>query len=292
MKSQVNTRNRRLGSIVCGLFVWCSLLATARSQPAVVQDVPANARFTQNEIIAVQVELRRLGYLKTRLSAELDTETRAAIREYQFRKGMPNTGKLDVATYRSLGLPYPAPKPGERTAARQPAGVQQAASVKKEEPSAGGERKTASAKEATPVSGEKKIASAKKEEPSASSEKNVMQQAGSGVKEGARVSLEKTYDAGSFAASKSKDVTVKGAKAAGNAAKEQVGSMIRRNDEDTAPEVAEVFASRPDWNSLEYSVKAGMVTIKLPPKSKVDIGTLVYEVRKVAGVRYIFVIAF
>jgi hypothetical protein len=255
MKSQANTRNRRLGIALCGLSVWCSLLVTARSQPAVVQDVPANARFTKNEVIAVQVELRRLGYLKTRLSAELDAETRAAIREYQFKNGMPNTGKLDAATYRSLGLPYPAPKPGERTAARQ------TASVKKEEPSAG-------------------------------SEKNVVQQAGSGVKEGARMGLEKTYDAGSFAASKSKDATVKGAKAAGNATKQQVGSMIRRKDEDTAPEVAEVFASKPDWNSLEFSVKAGMVTIKLPPKSNVDIGTLVSEVRKVAGVRYVFVIAF
>jgi peptidoglycan hydrolase-like protein with peptidoglycan-binding domain len=270
MKSQVNTRNRRLGIVLCGLSVWCSLLLTARSQPAVVQDVPANARFTKNEVIAVQVELRRLGYLKTRLSAELDTETKAAIREYQFKMGMPNTGKLDVATYRSLGLPYPAPKPGEQRVARQPA------NAKKEESLAGGEKKTASAKENAPASGEK----------------NIVQQAGSGMREGARVGLEKTYDAGSFAASKSKDVTVKGAKAAGTATKQQVGSMIRRNDEDTAPEVAEVFASKPDWNSLQFTVKAGMVTIKLPPKSKVDIGTLVSEVRKVAGVRYVFVIAF
>jgi len=259
MKSRVNTPNRRLAIAACGLSLWCSLLATALArhpdlQQAVVTDVPANARITKNEVIAVQVELRRLGYLKYRLSGELDPETRMAVREYQFKNGLPATGKIDPATYRSLGLPYPAPKPGEQGVARQPGGV-------KEETSVGGD-------------------------------KNVVQQAGSGAKEGARIGLEKTYDAGSFAASKSKDATVKGAKAAGNATKQQVSSMIRRNDEDTAPEVAEVFASRPEWSGLEFSVKAGLVTIKLPPRSRVDIGTLASEVRKVAGVRYVFVVVF
>ena len=117
---------------------------------------------------------------------------------------------------------------------------------------------------------------------------------GGTVKEGTRVGLEKTWDAGSMAASKSKDaakVSLKGAKVAGGAAKRKADSMIRRNDEDTAPEVEEVFASKPEWRKLEFAVKDGMVTIKLPTKSNVDVGALVSEVRKVAGVRSVFVIA-
>ena len=233
-------RNRRLAFAAVGLFVWFHLLAMGLAQQNVVYDVPADARITKNEVIAVQVELRRLGYLKTRLSAELDPETRIALREYQLKYGLQTTGKIDPATYRRLGLPYPAPKPGEQSAVRQAGGV---------------------AKEA-----------------------------GSSVKEGTRGGLEKTWDAGGYAASKSKDATVKGAKAAGSAAKRKASSMIRRNDEDTQPEVAEVFDSKSEWSGLVYTVKDGMVTIKLPPKSKVDIGTLVSEVRKVAGVRYVFVV--
>ena len=245
MKLQVSMhewRKRQLVFAASGLLVWCFLLVMAVAQPAIVYDVPANARITKNEVIAVQVELRRLGYLKTRLSAELDTETRMAVREYQFKSGLPATGKIDPVTYRSLGLVYPAPKPGEQIVVRLAGGV---------------------AKEAS---------------------------SSVSVKEGTRVGLEKTWDAGSYAASKSKDATVKGAKIAGSAVKRKADSMIRRNDEDTQPEVAEVFDSKPEWSGLVYIVKDGMVTIKLPPKSKVDIGTLVSEVRKIAGVRYVFVV--
>ena len=253
MKLQISMREwhkRQLVFAASGLLVWCLLpaMAVARQnvvQQAIVYDVPANARITKNEVIAVQVELRRLGYLKTRLSAELDIETRMAVREYQFKRGLPATGKIDPMTYRSLGLRYPAPKPGEQSAVR-PSG-------------------------------------------------NVVKEAGSGkvgssIKEGTRVGLEKTWDAGGYAASKSRDATVKGAKAAGSAAKRKADSMIRRKDEDTQPEVAEIFDSKPEWAGLVYIVKDGMVTIKLPPKSRVDIGTLVSEVRKVAGVRYVFVV--
>ncbi|MDQ3012552.1 MAG: peptidoglycan-binding protein [Acidobacteriota bacterium] len=221
-----------------GLLVWCFLLAIAVAQPTIVYDVPANARMTKNEVIAVQVELRRLGYLKTRLSAELDPETRIALREYQLKYGLPTTGKIDPATYRRLGLPYPAPKPGEQRVVSQ-------AAVAKES---------------------------------------------SSTKEGTRGGLEKTWDAGGYAVSKSMDATVKGVKVAGSAAKRKADSIIRRNDEDTQPEVAEVFDSKPEWSGLVFIVKDGMVTIKLPPKSRVDIGTLVSEVRKVAGVRYVFVV--
>jgi len=240
MKLQLNIVEAGRNAAGCGLVALCLLSAPALAQQAAGSYIPANARITKNEVIAVQVELRRLGYLKTRLSAQLDPETREAVKAYQAQNSLTVNGKIDSATYGKLGLPYPAPKPGDASV------VQQVGSGVK--------------------------------------------QAGNGVKEGSRIGLEKTWDAGSFAAAKSKEGTVKGAKAAGGAAKRKADSMIRRNDEDTTPEVAEVFASKPEWSGLDFSVKDGMVTIKLPPKSKVDIGALVSEVRKVAGVRSVFVI--
>lgn len=234
MNLQINTGKK--ATFVCfALVVLSCQFASALAQQA-VQDIPSNARMTKNEVIAVQVELRRLGYLKTRLSAELDPETREAVKAYQSKNGLPVTGKIDAPTYRKLGLAYPAPKPGDKT---------------------------------------------------------VSQQLGSGVKEGTRVGLEKSWDAGSYAASKSKDAAKAswdGTKVAGNAAKRKADSMIRRNDEDVQPEVEELRASKPEWSDVKCSVKEGMVTIKLPPGSTVDIGALVAEVRKIAGVRSVFVI--
>lgn len=227
---------------VCSVLALLSFVLSGQTlaQQRTTQALPDNIRITKNEVIAVQVELRRLGFLKTRLSAELDPETRGAVKEYQSKNGLPVTGKIDPPTYRMLGLPYPAPKPGEKPP-----------------------------------------------------EKTAVQQIRGGVKDGTRASLEKTWDAGEYAAGKSKDAAKAswgGAKVAGNAAKRKADSMIRRNDEDVAPEVADVFASEPQWRDVNFTVKDGMVTIKLPPKSTVDIGTLVSEVRKVAGVRYVFVV--
>lgn len=234
MNLQTNTGKKAVFGCLALMVLSCQFASALAQQ--VVQDIPANARMTKNEVIAVQVELRRLGYLKTRLSAELDPETREAVKTYQSKNGLPVTGKIDPPTYRRLGLPYPAPKPGD---------------------------------------------------------KSVSQQVGNGVKEGTRVGLEKSWEAGSYAASKSKDAAKaswEGTKVAGNAAKRKADSMIRRDDEDVQPEVEELFGSNPEWSEVKFSVKEGMVTIKLPPRSTVDVGALVSEVRKIAGVRSVFVI--
>jgi hypothetical protein len=234
MKLQINTGKKAI--FVCSALVLLSCQFVTALAQQIVQELPNNARITKNEVIAVQVELRRLGFLKTRLSAELDPETRAAVKAYQAEQGLPITGKIDAPTYRKLGLPFPAPKPGD---------------------------------------------------------KSVPQQLGGGIKEGSRVGLEKSWDAGSYAASKSKDAAKfswEGTKVAGNAAKRKADSMIRRDDEDVLPEIDELFGSHPEWDEVKYSFKEGMATIKLPPKSTVDIGALVSEVRKIAGVRSVFVV--
>ena len=66
--------------------------------------------------------------------------------------------------------------------------------------------------------------------------------------------------------------------------------MIRRNDGEIRRELADLFFDRQDWNGVGYSVDDGMVTLKFPAKSKVDVSDVVSEVRKTAGVRSVFVV--
>jgi hypothetical protein len=212
-------------------------LASALAQTLTGNKVPPNARISKHEVIATQVELRRLGFLKTGITGKLDDGTREAVAAYQRKNSLPVTGKITPATYEKLGLPYPAPDPED---------------------------------------------------------KNIAVKAGGAVKEGTRYSLEKGWDAGGYAASKSKDAAKAswdGVKTGGRMAQRKADSMIRRNDEDTFPEIEKLFAEHPEWRDVHYSLKDGMVTLKLPPKSEVDVGKMVSEVRKIAGVRSVFVVA-
>ncbi len=239
--------------ICCGIILVFSFAASALGQqPSTRQPaqqsnqqseqksggnkLPPNARITQREVLAVQVELRKLGYLDTNLSGVLGPDTREALKEYQRKNRLPVTGIIDHATYEKLGLPYPAPDPGDP---------------------------------------------------------NLIEQVGSTVKEGTRYGLEKTWDAGSFAASKSKDAAAaswEGLKFSGRAAQQKANSMIRRNDDDTAKDVSDMFLEHGEWSGVIFSVKDGMLTLKVPPNHPVNVGSMVHELRKVAGVRSVFVI--
>ena len=225
---------------VRSLTALCLLAVSISAQQPAETKLPADARINTNEVIAVQIELRRLGFLKTGITGKLDAATIAAVREYQSANSLRVTGRIDPATYEKLGLPYPAPDPDDPNLAQRTGGY-----------------------------------------------------VASKTKEGARYSLEKTWDAGSYAASKSKEgakASVKGMKSAGRLSGRKTVSMIRRNDDGIYRDLAELFFERNDWNGVQYSVKDGMVTLKIPPKSQVDVGNLVSEVRKVAGVRSVFVV--
>jgi len=253
MKIQINPGKSRWLFTCCGLVLLCSLVslggvqqtgsqqsppqsAKPASRRASAVKLPPNARITEREVIAVQIELRRLGFLKTGLSGKLDPGTRTALRSYQKQNSLPITEKIDHMTYEKLGLPYPAPDPEKN---------------------------------------------------------NIVGQVGSTVAEGTRYGLEKSWDAGSYAASKSKDAAEaswEGLKVSGRAAQRKADSMIRRNDDDTAKDISDLFLEHMEWSGVIFSVKDGMVTLKVRPTSEVNVGSMVHEVRKVAGVRSVFVI--
>jgi peptidoglycan hydrolase-like protein with peptidoglycan-binding domain len=165
--------------------------APEQSQRAQTADRPTTEwRITEKEVKAVQVELTLLGYYKSKITGVLDRDTRAAVQAYQADNGLKDSGRIDLETYRKLNLPYPATgKEADRLRSGALA------------PKIGYEVKdaTVGARDAA-SGGAKKI--------------------GSGV----RGSLEKTWDTGSGAVSKSKEVargagnaTVRGVKSAGRA---------------------------------------------------------------------------
>lgn len=248
----------RLTPLVIVMAMSCLLAAPISAQQASEKKLPPNARINKNEVIAVQVKLRELGYLKTSITGQLDAGTSEAVKTYQRKNGLPVSGNIDSATYEKLGLPYPAPDPNDPNLVERTGGA---------------------IKEGARFGVEKSV--------------DAGMYAASKTKEGARYTLEKGWDGGAYVAAKSKDATkasLEGTKNASRAGGRKAVSMIRRKDQEVERELREVFFERNDWNGVRYSVKDGMVTLKVPAKSKVDIGNVAAEVRKVAGVRSVFVV--
>ncbi len=234
------------------IAVLFAMTATAQTQPVAAQ--APESRITEKEVAAVQVELIRRGYLKTKASSTLDRETRDAVRSYQADSGLNETGRIDLATYISLGLVYPASgptqgKPGAMSKAG--GGVREAAG--------GAARKMGS---------------------------------------GARVGMEKTWDVGSAVASRSKDAaqglgkaTVRGAKSTGKSAQRAGNSLFSRNDDEVRAELADSLNANPATRGWQFDFKSGMVTLKAPRGHRADIGSVVSDIRKIVGVKSVFVIA-
>jgi peptidoglycan hydrolase-like protein with peptidoglycan-binding domain len=217
-------------------------------------------RITEKEVKAVQVELTLRGYYKLKVTGVLDRDTRAAVQAYQADNGLKDTGRIDLETYRKLGLSYPATgKESDRLRSDAPA------------PKVGYE-----VKDATVGAGDAASGGAKK--------------VGSGVRGG----LEKTWDAGAGAVSKSKDAargagdaTIKGVKNAGRAG----ARIFKRGDSDLEEQVRRLLEDDPETRSWRFQVKKGMVTIKTPPNHKADVGAVVSNIRHIPGVESVFVVA-
>jgi len=217
-------------------------------------------RITEKEVKAVQAELTLRGYYKSKITGVLDRDTRAAVRAYQINNGLKDSGRIDVETYRKLDLPYPAT--GKE--------------VDRLRSDALSSKIGYEVKDATVGAGDAAGGGAKK--------------AGSGVRGG----LEKTWDAGAGAVSKSKDVargagdaTIKGVKGLGRAVTRPFG----RGDTDLQEQVRRLLEDNPDTRSWQFQVKKGTVTIKTPPNHNADVGSVVSNIRQIAGVESIFVIA-
>jgi len=231
--------------------------------PASANRQPAEWRITQNEVMAVQAELFRRGYFKSKIAGVLDRDTRDAVRAFQTDSELKASGRIDFETYHKLGLVYPAT--GKEADSIRRNGLL---------PKIGyGVKDTATNAGAAVTGGVKK--------------------AGSGVRAG----IDKTQDLGSATVTKSKEVvagagdaTVKGAKSAGRGATRAGDKLIGRSDADVHDDVRRVLEENPETKNWYTEVKNGMVTIKTPQGHKADIGAVVSNIRKVPGVKSVFVI--
>jgi len=217
-------------------------------------------RITEKEVKAVQAELIVRGYYKSKVTGVLDRDTRDAVLAYQSDNGLKASGRIDMETYNKLELVYPATgKEADRLR-----GDDMTAKV------GYGVKDTTLNTGASITGGAKKI--------------------GSGVRGG----LEKTWDTVASTPSKSKeamhgagDATVRGMKGAGRAGVRLIG----RSDTEVQEEVRRTLEDNPETRDWYSEVKNGTVTIKTPPDHKADVGAVVSNIRKVPGVKSIFVIA-
>jgi hypothetical protein len=119
---------------------------------------------------------------------------------------------------------------------------------------------------------------------------NGVKKVGSGVRTG----LEKTWDAGAATVSKSKEAirgaggaSARGVKGAGRTGAGYIG----RSDAEVHEEVRRSLEENPETKDWYSEVKNGTVTIKTPQNHNADVGAVVSNIRKVPGVKSVFVIA-
>jgi hypothetical protein len=225
---------------------------------------PTDWRITEKEVIAVQAELYRRGYFKSKVGGVLDSDTREAVRAYQTDSGLKPSGRIDFETYNKLGLIYPATGK-EADSLRRNGWL----------PKLGyGVKDTATSAGAAVTGGAKKAQSS------------------------VHTGLEKTWDAGDATVNKSKeimrgagDASVKGAKSAGRSASRAGDRLIGRSDADVHEDVRRALEDNPETKLWYSDVKNGAVTIKVPQEHKADVGAVVSNIRKVPGVKSIFVIS-
>jgi hypothetical protein len=60
--------------------------------------------YSSNAAVDVQRELRRRGYYRGAIDGDVGPGTRAAIRAYQYNRGLAVTGRIDNSLLRSLGV--------------------------------------------------------------------------------------------------------------------------------------------------------------------------------------------
>ena len=218
-------------------------------------------RITEKEVVAVQTELRRRGFFNSKPTGVLDRTTREAIRACQNEYGLKVTGQIDRETYERLGLHYPAT--GKEPESERRSGVI---------PSIG-----YGVKDTVTATGQAVTGTANK------------------VKSTTVSGYEKTKDATTGAVSKTKeaasDTTKKGADSVGRQTQRASESMVGRSDSDIQADVRELLDKDPQTKKWVSEVKDGLVTIKTPPEHNTDIGTLVSSLRKIPGVKSVFVIA-
>ncbi|MBK9314306.1 MAG: peptidoglycan-binding protein [Acidobacteria bacterium] len=244
------------------MIAMAGLLCLAGGMQTLAQD-SSKWRITEKEVTAVQVELFRRGFYKEKLTGVLDRQTRDAVLAYQEKNGLQVTGRIDRLTYESLDLTYPAT--GKEAENLRRAGLL---------PKIGYSVKDAGVATGQAIGG-----------------------AAGKVREGAQTGLEKTWDLGATTVDKSKEAasglgnaSVRGAKNLGRGTQRVSTSLIGRSDAEVVSEVRELLGRNKETERWVATVKDGMVTIKVQPGHKVDLGQVISDIRKIAGVKSVFVV--
>jgi rare lipoprotein A len=94
-------------SLLCG-----GLPGTAASQPRGPQAFPAEPGLTPDQITQAQEALKLEGFSPGSIDGRLGPRTRQALRAYQARQGLPQTGDLDNTTFHRLAPPAPCVQEG------------------------------------------------------------------------------------------------------------------------------------------------------------------------------------
>lgn len=252
---------------IIGVLVLFSIAGVAQTTDAAEEDSP-QWRITEKEVVAVQTELRRRGYYNLKPSGVLDRSTREAVKTYQSENGLQVTGRIDRPTYEKLELPYPAT--GKERDSERRGGLL---------PSIGYGIKDTATATGSAVGG-----------------------AANKVKGGTKGGYDKTRDTGNGALTKTKetvqgvgDATKKGAKTGAKTVSRGTqrasDALVGRSDDDIQTDVREVLNSDSKTEKWFSEVKNGLVTIKTPPEHGADVGVVVSGIRKIPGVKSVFVIA-
>jgi peptidoglycan hydrolase-like protein with peptidoglycan-binding domain len=234
------------------------------AQTATIEETPAQWKITEKEVIAVQTELKRRGYYNAKPTGVLDRNTREAVKEYQSDNQLKATGRIDRPTYEKLGLRYPAT--GKEGNNERRSGVL---------PSIGYGVKDTATSTSQAVTG-----------------------AANKVKDTTKSGYDKTKGAGDAAVSKSKetaeslgDSTKKGAQKVSQGTQRASDALVGRSDAEIQTDVREVLSESPGAEKWYSDVKNGVVTVKTPAQHNVDVGAVISNIRKVSGVKSVFVIA-
>jgi Putative peptidoglycan binding domain len=231
------------------------LTITGTAQTATLEETPVEWRITEKEVVAVQTELKRRGYYNANPSGILDRTTRESVRTYQTDNGLKVTGRIDRSTYETLELPYPAT--GDERDSERRSGVL---------PSIGYGIK------------DKTIATK--------------------VKGKGEAGYDKVKGAGGGAVSKTKEIgqgvgstTAKGIRAMGRGVRRAGDMIVGRSDADIQTDVRELLKGDAETQKWYSEVKSGMVTIKTPNQHNANVGNVISNIRKIAGVKSVFVVA-
>lgn len=214
---------------------------------------------TRKEVAAVQAELQRRGYYRNAPNGLLDTETRAAIKDYQKENSLEDTGAIDMKLLNSLELKYPAT--GKEVESARKKGLIPRIGYGAKDAATGTRDATVNAGKTVKKTTEKALDTTKDK------------------------SVELVSDAGDTA----KKAGSKTTSLASRAGRRVSDTLVGRSDADLQRDVRDVLEAEETTARVRSEVKDGAV--KLFTKEGQDVGGVVSKIRQLSGVRSVVVVA-